>query len=89
MYQWVASGLRDDSTISTRPALKPKPAIQCMLAAMNTEIPVSTAWITYSTGATNMKENSSGSVIPVKKAAKAAASMMPATLALFSGRAQW
>lgn len=43
MYQWVANGLRDDSTISTKPALKPKPAIQCMLAAMKTEIPVKIA----------------------------------------------
>ncbi|MNC39097.1 hypothetical protein D3C75_877370 [compost metagenome] len=89
MNQWVASGLRVDNAISTRPALKPKPAIHCMLAAMYTEIPVRIAWITYSTGATNMKENSSGSVIPVKKAANAPAIMIPSTFALFSGRAQW
>ena len=51
--------------------------------------PVSTAWMTYSTGATNMKENSSGSVTPVKKEAKAAAIMMDATFSLFSFLAEW
>ena len=43
MYQLTASGLRAESTMSTSPALKPKPAIQCICAAMKTETPVSSA----------------------------------------------
>ena len=44
---------------------------------MANERPVSTAWMTYNGNATNMKANSSGSVIPVRKAVSAAADRMP------------
>ena len=60
-----------------------------MVAAMKTEIPVKIAWIKYSTGATNIKENSSGSVIPVKKEANAPANIIEATFAFWLGFAQW
>ena len=51
---------------------------------MANESPVSTAWMTYSGKATNMKANSSGSVTPVRNAVSAAADRMPtATLRCF------
>ena len=43
------------------------------------EVPVSSAWMTYSGNATNMNANSSGSVTPVRKLHSAAESMMPPT----------
>jgi hypothetical protein len=49
--------------------------------------PASAACSAYSTGATKMKANSIGSVIPVRKDVSAAEIMMPPTLARFSGRA--
>ena len=42
---------------------------------------------TYNGQATNINENSSGSVTPVKNEAKAAANINEAVFALFSGRA--
>ena len=60
-----------------KPPEKPNPSLVGSSAAMPTEIPVNTAWIRYSQGATNMKANSSGSVTPTKKDATAADSMMP------------
>ena len=45
--------------------------------------------MTYNTGATNRKENSIGSVIPVRKEVRAADNSRPATSFLFSGFAVW
>ena len=46
-----------------------------------------TAWIRNNTGAANIKQNSSGSVIPHTKEVIAPDSMIPATFFLFSGLA--
>ena len=83
---WLAIGTRKLKTKSTRPAEKLKPAVQWKSAAMNIEIPVKAAWTTYKGQATNMNENSRGSVTPVKNEAKAAASINEAVAFLFSGR---
>ncbi len=64
-------------TMSMKPAEKPKPRRVGSIAATIIEMPVKTAWMRYSHGATNMKENSSGSVTPTKNEAIAAESMMP------------
>ena len=55
---------------------------------MSSELPVSSAWISSSGHATKMKENSSGSVMPVRKLVSATESMMPPTAVRFSGFAQ-
>ena len=54
---------------------------------MNTEMAVSSACTTYSGKAANMKENSSGSVTPVRNAASAPASIRDPVAFLFSGLA--
>ena len=66
---------------------KLKPAIHWNEAAMNTEMAVSSACTTYSGKAANMKENSSGSVTPVRNAASAPASIRDPVAFLFSGLA--
>ncbi|MNY55503.1 hypothetical protein D3C86_1914880 [compost metagenome] len=50
--------------------------------------PARMAWIAYRIGATNMKENSIGSVIPVRNEVNAAEIMIPPTFARFSGLAE-
>ena len=47
--------------------------------------PANTQWIPYSSGATNRKVNSNGSVIPVSMEVSAAESNRPPTAFLFSG----
>ena len=81
----MAKGRLDDRTKSTNPAENPKPAIQCIDAAINKDTPVNTACNKYSPGATNIKANSTGSVIPVKKVANPAANIIDFIFSLFSG----
>ncbi len=50
-------------------------------------MPHSTAWMKYRTGATNMNENSIGSVMPVRNDVSAAEIIRPPTFSLFSGLA--
>ena len=50
-------------------------------------MPVSTAWMANSSGARNMKENSMGSVTPVRNEVSAIENNMPPTALRFSGRA--
>ena len=50
--------------------------------------PARIAWMIYRIGATNMKENSIGSVIPVRNEVSAAEIIIPPTLARFSGLAE-
>ncbi|SPU26264.1 Uncharacterised protein [Bifidobacterium bifidum] len=71
-----------------KPAEKLKPAIHWKDAAMNTDRAVSSACTTYSGKAANMKENSRGSVTPVRKAARPPASIREPTVRRFSGLAQ-
>ena len=52
------------------------------------DTPVSTAWIAYSTGATNRKEYSIGSVTPVTNEVRPTDSIMPATSLRRCGLAQ-
>lgn len=51
--------------------------------------PVSSAWMTYRTGATNKNKNSSGSVVPPTTQAMTPEISRPLILCRFSGRAQW
>ena len=83
----MAKGFLVERTRSIKPAEKPKPAIHFMLEAMIKDIAVNKACIRYNTGATNMNENSIGSVTPVKKLAKPAANIIERILFLFSGLA--
>ena len=50
-------------------------------------IPVMTAWAIYKLGAKNIKENSNGSVIPVRKDARAAENINVPTFFFLSGEA--
>ena len=49
------------------------------------ETPANKQWIPYKAGAMNRKENSNGSVIPVKKAVKAPDSKIPLANTFLSG----
>ncbi len=51
--------------------------------------PVSSAWMTCRTGATNKNKNSSGSVVPPTTQAMTPEISRPLILCRFSGRAQW
>ena len=65
------------------PAEKPKPSLTPSACIRARDRPVSSACTTYSSGATNMNANSSGSVTPVTNDVSAAANRMePATLRL-------
>ena len=57
--------------------------------AIASDRPVSRAWTRYSGNATNMKENSSGSVTPVRNAVRPAAERMPTATFRWPGLATW
>src|SRR5690554_6848147 len=61
------------------PAENPKPLRTSSALTRASEVPVSTAWMTYSGYATYTNANSSGSVTPVTNETSAAEPMMPAT----------
>ena len=87
MYGLLAIGTRKLKKKSTKPALKLNPAVHWKKAATNIEIPVKTACTTYNGHATNINENSKGSVTPVKNEANPAASINEAISFLRSGSA--
>src|SRR5690625_3518195 len=74
---------------STNPALNANPAVQWKNAATAKDKPVNAACTTYKAGAKNINEKSSGSVTPVKKAAKPAANMSDAVCFLRFVLAVW
>jgi hypothetical protein len=67
------------SAASMAPAENVKPRCPSRAATSAMDSPVSSAWITNSSGATKMNANSIGSVIPVTNATSAAEIMMPPT----------
>ena len=69
------------------PPLKVKPLCEPRMFMTMKLRPVMAAWKTYSSGATNMNENSIGSVMPVRKEVRAALPMIPAMTLRRSGRA--
>ncbi len=58
-----------------------KPSFTPRIWQIASDSPVSTAWITYSTGARNMKLNSIGSVTPVRNDVSAIENSRPPTIA--------
>src|SRR5690625_1249406 len=67
------------------PAENPNPSLSPSALTNASDVPVSTACTTYSGNATNMNENSIGSVTPVTNEVSAAEIMMPPTTLRFSG----
>jgi Na+/H+ antiporter NhaC len=76
-YGFSASGVKELSTISTAPPEKEKPARIGRATVIPAVIPANRACTTYSPGARNIKENSIGSVTPVKKEQNAAEAKSP------------
>src|SRR3954452_18864115 len=73
------------STKSMPPAENEKPSWMPRALTMASEVPVRRAWMMYSGHATNMNENSIGSVMPVRNAVSAAEIMMPPTIFFWDG----
>ena len=77
--------MKELSTISTAPPEKEKPARIGRATVIAAVTPANKACTTYRPGARNMKENSIGSVTPVKKEQNAADANNPYTIFFLPG----
>ena len=71
------------------PKIKVNPIATCKACAITKHVAAKNTWTTYNNGATNKKENSIGSVIPVNALVKAAESNKLAVFFFASGFAHW